>query len=88
MRAIVERLPMRDPSDMSALKAAFSESTTRYVVTTTAANASAFAQLLADLPVARIGAVTAARSLVLRHGDAVVANVGVDALTAAWRGHV
>lgn len=73
---------------LSAVKAAFSESTTRYVVTTSAANAAAFAELLADLPVARIGAVTAARSLVLRHGDAAVASVGVDALTAAWRGHV
>jgi phosphoribosylformylglycinamidine synthase II len=65
--------------------ALFSESNGRYVVSVAPDRVAAFEACLHGCAFARVGAVTAAPRLVVRHGNRVVVDADVLGLKAAWK---
>jgi len=78
----LDRLP-----ELPADALLFSESNGRYLVEVAPEQAAAFEALLAGLPCARLGRVTAAAELVVKQGATLFA-LPVAQLERAWRGHL
>ena len=80
----VARLPVAYPVTTEA--ALFAESLTRFVLEVAVADMPALEAMLADIPHAVIGKVTAATRFILRDGEQPLIDLSVTDLERAWRG--
>jgi phosphoribosylformylglycinamidine synthase len=81
--AQVPQSNIADPHEAAVLL--FSESNTRFLCEVPPEHAPAFVQVLAGVPLGKLGTVTDSADLQIMHGHHPVILVGIDRLKAAWQ---